>query len=349
MFKLPALLRLSRPHWLALSGVLLVALVGGLIVERWLTSSRIADQRSALEKALRYTASALEDEGSRAVALGAAMLMGLNDPVLKAAALGEMPPDASEVLQRLSIARTLFDANGAYVISASGKIVAHSTDGSRSTGTNVAFRPYFKTAMQGTANSYAAVGAISAERGLYYAAPLYSDNRLTSAVIGVVMLKMPSGKTDQLLRFAGDDALLLSPQGIVFASTQPDWIYRINPPITEARLKNIRELHQFAARFDATAPVALPFDVMADTAQWGEQRYLVLREKVQWRDPTGPWLAVSLHPLDSLISPLLRLLLGYPLSPFWPCWACCCCKCCWGADAWPPPARVTTSWVPRWS
>ncbi len=289
---------------------MVIALAGALLVERWLTTSRIADRRDGLENALRYTARAVEDEGSRAVALGAAMLMGLNDPVLKAAALGEMSPDATEVLQRLSIARALFDADGAYVIAASGKIVAHSTEGNRSTGTNVSFRPYFKTAMQGAANSYAAVGAVSAERGLYYAAPLYNDNRLTSGIIGVVMLKMPSSKTDQLLRFASDDALLLSPQGIVFSSTRPAWIYCINPPITEARLKDIRELHQFAARFNASAPVALPFDAMANTVQVNDKHYLVLREKVQWNDPSGPWLAVSLHPLDGLISPLFRFMLG---------------------------------------
>ncbi len=289
---------------------MVVALMGALLIERWLTASRIADRRGGLEDALRYTASALENEGSRAVALGAAMLMGLNDPVLKAAALGEFSPDATEVLQRLSIARALFDADGAYVISGSGKIVAHSTEGNRSTGTNVAFRPYFKAAMQGASNSYAAVGAVSAERGLYYAAPLYSDNRLVSGVIGVVMLKMPSGKTDQLLRFAGDDALLLSPQGIVFSSTRTDWIYRMNPPITEARLKDIRELHQFAARFNAMAPATLPFDVMADTVLLEGRDYIVVREKVQWSDPSGPWLAVSLHPLDGLISPLLRFILG---------------------------------------
>ena len=289
---------------------MVVALVGAFLIERWLTASRIADQRTALENALHFTASALENEGSRAVALGAAMLMGLNDPVLKAAALGEFSPDATEVLQRLSIARSLFDADGAYVIAASGSIVAHSAEGKRSTGANVGFRPYFKTAMQGAANSYAAVGAVSAERGLYYAAPLHRDNRQVSDVVGVVMLKMPSGKTDQLLRFAGDDALLLSPQGIVFSSTRPDWIYRVNPPITEARLKEIRELHQFAARFNATAPVTLPFDVMADTVLLQDRHYIVLREKVQWSDPSGPWLAVSLHPLDGLISPLLRTMLS---------------------------------------
>ena len=303
-------MRLSRPHWLALLLVLVVALMGAVLVERWLTTSRIAERRTSLESALRYTASALENEGSRAVALGAAMLMGLNDPVLKAAALGEFSPDSTEVLQRLSIARALFDADGAYVISASGKIVAHSTEGKRSTGTNVSFRPYFKAAMKGAANSYAAVGAVSAERGLYYAAPLYDDNRLTSTVIGVVMLKMPSSKTDLLLRFAGDDTMLMSPQGVVFASTKEDWIYRINPPITEARLKDIRELHQFAAHFNANAPQALPFDAMADTVQMGDAQYLVLREKVQWSDTAGPWLAVSLHPMDSLISPLLRATLG---------------------------------------
>ena len=308
---MPKLLQLPRLHWLALMGVLAASLLGALVIERWLTQSRIVDRREGLVNALGFTASALEEEGTRAVALGAAMLMGLNDPVLKAAALGEMSPDASEVLQRLSIARALFDADGAYVIAANGKIMAHSTDGKRSTGTNVAFRPYFKTAMQGAANSYAAVGSVSAERGLYYAAPLYQDNRLASGVIGVVMLKMPSSKTDQLLRFAGDDALLLSPQGVVFSSTRPEWLYKINPPLSDQRIAEIRALHQFAERFNRVAPITLPFDALQDTVDLNTKRYLVLRKKVQWSDPAGAWTAVSLHDLDTLISPALRWMLGF--------------------------------------
>ena len=42
-------------------GVMVIALIGALLVERWLTASRIADRRTGLESALRYTASALED------------------------------------------------------------------------------------------------------------------------------------------------------------------------------------------------------------------------------------------------------------------------------------------------
>ena len=300
---------MTRPQWLALAGILLASAVAAIAMAQWLTEKRLAERRVGLVNALGYTARALEEEG-RASALGAAKLMGLNDPVLKAAALGVQAPDAAEVLQRLSIARALFDADGAYVIAGNGIVVAHSTEGVRSTGKDLAFRPYFKAAMRGAASSYAAVGSVTGERGLYYAAPLYRENRLASVVIGVVMLKLPGSKIDQLLRFAGDDVMLLSPQEIVFSATRAPWLLGMNPPVLESRVAAVRALHQFAGRFDQTAPVALPFDVNSESVAVAGQRHIVLRHKVEWGDPAGPWALVSLHDVDALVAPELRWMLG---------------------------------------
>jgi PAS domain S-box-containing protein len=286
-----------------------MALAGAWLAMQLLSNGRIADQKKALTNALDYTVGALQGEAISS-ALGAAMLMGLNDAVLKSAAQGEVPADAPLVLEKLAVARSLFEADGAYVISAHGVIVAHATQGARSTGTNVAFRPYFKNAMKGDTNVYAAVGSVSDERGLYYAAPLHRDNHQTSAVIGVVMLKMPSSRIDQLLRFAGGDVMLLSPQGVVFASTQPQWLLHMTPPSSDKRLSEIKNLQQFGRRFAVNAPPVLPFDPLADMVDFKGQNHLTLRKNVEWNDQAGPWQLVSLHSTSVLVSPLERSLVG---------------------------------------
>ncbi len=220
----------SRRYALAILGVVLFSLAGAWLSVQGVINARLSDQSKVLVNALDFTVDALQDEATGAAALGAAMLMGLNEWPLKSAALGHVPHDASNVIDKLASARALFGADGAYVISADGVVVAHATKEKSTTGANVSFRPYFKSAMAGSANVYAAVGSVSNERGLYYAAPLRNDTRQTSEVIGVVMIKMPSEKIDQLLRFAGATTLLLSPHGVVFASTRTEWLLHLAPP-----------------------------------------------------------------------------------------------------------------------
>ncbi len=301
----------SRQYTLALVLVGLVSAAGAYLAVSWVVSGRIADQRVGLSRALDYTVDALQVEASGAAAIGAAMLMGLNEWPLKSAALGHLPPDASHPMEKLAVARALFDADGAYVISAAGVIVAHSTKGKSSTGTNVSFRPYFKTALQGTANVYAAVGTVSDERGLYYAAPVRRDTRQTGEVIGVVMLKMPSTKIDQVLRFAGGDTVLLSPQGVVFASTREPWLLQLTPPADAQRIAEIRALKQFGSRFNAQTPQMLPFDPNAAEVALGGRPYLVLKKTVEWNDSAGPWQAVSLHNTGTLVSGFERWAVGF--------------------------------------
>ena len=291
-------------------GIALVAVVGAWLVVQWQVRSRIDEQVQSLRHALDYTAVALQDEARGSAALGASMLMGLNELPFKAAALGQLPEDDIAVLEKLTSVRNLFDADGAYVVSAQGVIVAHATREISSTGANVTFRPYFKNAMAGTANVYAAVGSVSSERGLYYAAPLRQDTRQTSEIIGVVVLKVSTGKIDQLLRFAGRDTLLLSPQGVVFASTRPEWLLHMTPPLEPARIADIRELRQFGSRFETQTPAVLPFDLDGPEAPLDAKRYILLKKPVEWNDPAGPWQVVALHNSDVLVPALQRWIIG---------------------------------------
>ena len=82
------------------------------------------------------------------------------------------------------MARERFLVNGAYVIARDGTVVAHETAGPRSTGVNLAYRPYFQQAIQGGISVYAAIGGNTHVRGLYYAAPLYDSDSPSGAIIG---------------------------------------------------------------------------------------------------------------------------------------------------------------------
>ena len=161
--------------------------------------------------------------------MGVVMLMGLNSSVIKATVSGDLVPDSAAVQVQLGISRKVFCADGAYVVNSEGVVVAHATVGNSSTGVKLGFRPSFKNALGGTPNFYAAVGTVTNDRGLYYAAPVWEDATQTSPLIGVVMLKLPPTRVDQLLRFAGATTLLLSPQGVSFASARDEWFVEHEP------------------------------------------------------------------------------------------------------------------------
>ena len=277
---------------------------------QWDANIRLADQRGGLVNALDYTVDALQDEATSAAALGAMQLMGLNEWSLKSVALGHLPPDVLPAIEKLAEVRALFNADGAYVVAADGRVVAHSTAGASSTGSSVAFRPSFRNALGGAANMYAAVGSVSDQPGLYYSAPLRANTGQDNEVIGVVMLKMPSKRIDQLLRFAGGTALLLSPQGVVFSSTRPDWRLQLLPPVTPQRLEDVRNLRQFGRRFDGRAPQVLPFDLTQELVEVDGKTHAVLRKLVEWGDPAGPWQLVALHDVETLVSPGDRWITG---------------------------------------
>ena len=133
-------------------GLLLVvaaALVGAWLVVlgamHWQGAQR-ADERAKL---LQQTVDTLQARITGGGMLGAVSLLGLSEPLLKAMALGQLAPDDPEALARLGVARGRFLVNGVYVMAADGTVVAHETPGGRSTGINLAFRPYFQQAIKG--------------------------------------------------------------------------------------------------------------------------------------------------------------------------------------------------------
>ena len=292
----------QRVPWF--SGLLLVVLLsflGALLVVDALHGQRLGERKIQLQEELERTAAALAEQTTQGAVVGAVALMGLTEPLFKTVAQGLLPADAPAVLAALGAVRGRFGLDGVYVIAADGTIVAHASQGSHSTGLNVAFRPYFQQALQGRVTVYAAVGSMSHERGLYVAAPLYAGSTPETAVLGVVLSKMSFAGIDALLARSGAPMLLLSPQGVAFASTRPEWQYAVAPPLTQSRIDAIAGLRQFGRQFDNGVASALPFSPVSGEVVVDGVQHAVARQEIDWGDPGGAWALVMLDDVSQVM------------------------------------------------
>lgn len=274
---------------------LAAGLLLSLVVIKLLETKLEAEGRSKMQAALVLIKANLSVETVRAKGMGVASVMGLSEPILKDAALGKYKLDDPVVLERLSVIRRYFDYDGLYVIDKQGVMVANETEGKKSTGKSILFRPYFQQAIQGKESVYVAVGTNSDTRGIYYAAPLYAASDKRSEIIGVIGIKVSAEFLDGLLKQFGDDSMLISPQGVVYASTRPEWLWAMTPPFSAERLKEIRDLKQFGMRFDSSSPKMLEFDPYEKNIRLNGNRIAVERVVLDLNDPQGEWTLVRLN------------------------------------------------------
>lgn len=173
----------------------------------------------------------------------AAKLAGKNEIIMLAQ--GRTPPDNQETMIILQTARQISGASIVYVMDKRGNVVGCSPydQGKSLTGDNYSFRPYFIQAMDGKSAAYPALGVTTELRGIYFSTPVYS--RTDRTPIGVVVFKTSLDPIDRLIDQITEPVALLSPDGIVFATNRPDWMYHAALPIEEESLAGIRESRQF--------------------------------------------------------------------------------------------------------
>ena len=85
---------------------------------------------------------------------------------------------------------------------------------------------------------------------------------------------------DGLLSRVGLPVLLLSPQGVVFSSARPEWLFAVAPPLTQARIDSIRATRQFGSHFDNGLASELPFSL--DASRGSETAYPMPFRGVPW-------------------------------------------------------------------
>jgi PAS domain S-box-containing protein len=155
--------------------------------------------------------------------------------------------------------------------------------------------------MQGHQVKYAAVGVTTHKRGIYFSAPVFQPG--SKIVIGVLAIKIDLAAIDSFLMAERDQyiALLLSPEGVVFASNYRDCLYCTGYPVPESTLQELKTGRQFS-----NVPLSpLPFSLVKDVVYRKGQRMLVCRKPVLWKG----WQVVVLQavPLPWMIMFFLSL------------------------------------------
>lgn len=115
---------------------------------------------------------------------------------------------------------------------------------------------------------------------------------------------------DGLLSRVGLPVLLLSPQGVVFSSARPEWLFAVAPPLTQARIDSIRATRQFGSYFDNGLASELPFSVDASHVVLNGVPHAISRRAVDWKDPGGQWQLLMLDDVSGLMPWSQRLQVG---------------------------------------
>ncbi|MFH0941091.1 MAG: ATP-binding protein, partial [Candidatus Omnitrophota bacterium] len=155
--------------------------------------------------------------------------------------------DMSVVNEHIDRYRAGIGADVCYLMDNSGLTLASSNrDTTKSfVGKNYAFRPYFKEAVKGRMGIYLAKGVTSNERGLYVSYPVFGRGKKAGDLaVGVAVAK---GSLDSLGEYfkTYKYIFLVSPDGVIFVSSRPDWVFRSITNLTLGQKEALRISKQF--------------------------------------------------------------------------------------------------------
>jgi len=196
-----------------------------------------------------------------------------DNPVLRA--------EANVYLERI---QRQLDATDIYLMDAQGLTVAASNHATATSfvGGNFAFRPYFSDAITGGIGRFYALGTTSGKRGYYFGAPVQGG----AGVAGVLVFKIDLDAIEDTWR-AGDYAILVTdPEGVIFLSSRPEWLFHALAPLGEEALERIARTRRYAGR-----PIGL-LDVREDRQQMGQHLLRVAGTEFLQRDlpmPVAEW------------------------------------------------------------
>lgn len=178
---------------------------------------------------------------------------------------------------------TLLTSSDIYVMTPDGDTIAASNyDGPLSfVGENFSYRPYFQDAANGKQSRFYALGTTSLKRGYYFGSPI----KVGGAVLGVIVFKVDIDGIERSWT-GGDSRIFVSdPEGIIFMTGSPEWLYSAIEPLTPERLARTEASRRYADAWLRELPIRRgsyaghESITIADAA--GEREYLVVSTLMQ--------------------------------------------------------------------
>ncbi len=204
----------------------------------------------SVEQAHKEAAQQLNDLGNDIDAylswslLSVKTLAGLNE--LKHSLLNEEADSLGKTNGILDHFRDVFGISVCYLMDRSGNTIASSNRDALDSfvGKNYGFRPYFSKSMQGSPTVYMALGVTSKERGMYCSYPVYFEDKQIPVGVAVIKASVELIEKDFTQLKLGI-VLLIDPNGLVFFSSRPDWLYHMLWKASLETMSHIERTKQF--------------------------------------------------------------------------------------------------------
>lgn len=295
-----------------------------LAVERLAARSALTEGQARAEAILRQTINALDGHIRRFETLPALLA---RDAQVRA--FFDNPHERSvqtDMNLWLKATNELAGASDLYLIGADGVTLAASNFDRPDSfvGESFSYRPYFADAASGANGRFFALGTTSGVRGYYFGSPVWNDE---GRVIGVVALKIGVDDLEASWRGAEYQIIVSDPEGIVFMSTEPNWLYRGLLPLTDDRIARTEASRRYADRplepLSVTRRSEFGIALMALPSSGGQLRNYI---EVQRAMPAADWTVhVLLDAAPLRVQSLLTvaatvLLLAVALSLGWAMW-----------------------------
>jgi len=210
-------------------------------------------------------------------------------------------PGCPEILNTL---KDMYGASSVYFLDGDGKIISctHCAGSSMPPPENFKSSPCFTKAFEGKSLVYPCVSRMSGEKVICYSCPVYGGDGIgKNSICGALVLEMDAASLLHFMRIIDSkgELLLVSPSGIVFLSTLPEWdMHVIFGTLGEDR-KILSDTCQFGSGNALKSMKPLPFDLGGGTVALRGETCDVADSSLGLSDSLGRWKLYHLHRADN--------------------------------------------------
>ncbi|HTO32448.1 MAG TPA: sensor histidine kinase [Pararhizobium sp.] len=171
----------------------------------------------------------------------------------------------------------LLESSDIYVMTLDGNTIAASNHDQPASfiGQNFSYRPYFQDAARGKQSRFYALGTTSLKRGYYFASPVYVGGRIS----GVIVFKVDIDSIETSWRGGEYKIFVSDPEGIIFMTGSPEWLYSGILPLNSERLARTQASRRYAEAVLKPLPITpstLDGHQLVTTTTADSREYLVL-------------------------------------------------------------------------
>jgi len=250
------------------------------------TRAYMAEASAQAGTALRLAVSALSGHLNRYEALPA--LIADHDDIKELVAHPEDKGLRDSANLYLKEINHLLKSSDIYVITPDGETIAASNFDLPDSfvGENFSYRPYFQEAIAGKQSRFYALGTTSLKRGYYFGSPI----RVGDEIRGVIVFKVDIDMIESSWTGGEYRIFVSDPEGIIFMSGKPEWLYNSILPLTADRLQRTEASRRYANAVLAALPLSRSrvedHDLIGLVEEGVQKEYLVLSSYMTAEDWT---------------------------------------------------------------